>query len=54
MALMSSSARYAPYATWFDVKVVEGLDVLKKMESVPVDSEDCPRQPVVIADCGQV
>ena len=36
------------------VQVVEGMDVVRKMESVPVDSEDCPRTPVVIANCGQL
>lgn len=35
-------------------KVIQGMDLVKLMEMVATDSSDCPRTPVVIADCGQV
>jgi hypothetical protein len=35
-------------------KVVEGLDIVKKVEEVPVDGKDRPLTPVVIKDCGEV
>merc|ERR1712217_405264 len=35
-------------------KVVQGLDVVKKMESTPTGRNDVPSQKIVIADCGQL
>jgi len=35
-------------------KVVEGLDVVRKIERLPKNRDDKPNQKVVIADCGQL
>merc|ERR1711934_92478 len=35
-------------------KVVEGMDVVKIMDNTPTGSQDKPKNPVVIADCGQL
>jgi len=35
-------------------EVVEGLDVVKKMENVKVDGDDKPKSAVKIANCGQL
>jgi peptidylprolyl isomerase len=35
-------------------KVTKGMEVVKKIEKLPVDSDDCPKQRVVIADCGEL
>jgi hypothetical protein len=35
-------------------KVVEGLDIVKRVEELPVDGKDRPLTPVVIKDCGEV
>lgn len=35
-------------------KVVEGLDVVQRMEKVPTGRNDVPSQKIVIADCGQL
>jgi len=35
-------------------QVVEGLDIVKKIEAEPTDSEDRPKRPCVIANCGQL
>jgi len=35
-------------------KVVEGMDVVKNIESQRTDDDDKPRSPVVIAECGQL
>eukprot|EP01121_Diplochlamys_sp_Union-15-3_P007530 TRINITY_DN1919_c0_g1_i1.p1 TRINITY_DN1919_c0_g1~~TRINITY_DN1919_c0_g1_i1.p1 ORF type:complete len:184 (-),score=50.13 TRINITY_DN1919_c0_g1_i1:24-548(-) len=35
-------------------KVVEGMDVVKKIETTPVDGDDKPKKDCVIADCGQL
>ena len=35
-------------------EVVQGLDVVKKMESVKVDHDDKPTSAVKIANCGQL
>jgi cyclophilin family peptidyl-prolyl cis-trans isomerase len=35
-------------------KVVEGMDVVKKIENQPTDEDDKPLKPVVIANCGQL
>ena len=35
-------------------KCVEGLEVLDAIESNPVDRNDKPKKPVMIADCGQL
>jgi len=33
-------------------KVIEGMDVVRKIEGTRTDMDDKPRQPVMIADCG--
>ena len=35
-------------------KVVEGLDVVKRVEEVPTNEGDKPLTPVTIKDCGEV
>mmetsp|Transcript_273 Transcript_273/g.501 ORF Transcript_273/g.501 Transcript_273/m.501 type:complete len:460 (-) Transcript_273:172-1551(-) len=35
-------------------KVLSGMDVVKVMEMVATDANDCPRSSVVISDCGQI
>jgi len=35
-------------------KVVEGMDVIKKVEGQKVNEDDAPLSPVVIANCGQL
>ncbi|ELR15447.1 peptidylprolyl cis-trans isomerase [Acanthamoeba castellanii str. Neff] len=46
--------------TWLDNKhvvfgkVVDGMDVIRKVESQTVDADDAPRKKCVIADCGQL
>ncbi len=46
--------------TWLDKKhvvfgkIVEGMDVIRQVESTPVDDDDAPRKKCVIADCGQL
>ncbi len=35
-------------------RVVEGLEVLRALETVPTKAQDMPKLPVVISDCGQV
>jgi len=35
-------------------KVVDGMDVVKKIENVRTGAEDRPRQDVVIAQCGEM
>jgi len=35
-------------------KVTGGMDIVKKIESQPVNRDDCPLKPVVIANCGQL
>ncbi len=35
-------------------KVVDGLDVLDKIEGTPCDRSDKPKTPIVVADCGQL
>jgi cyclophilin family peptidyl-prolyl cis-trans isomerase len=35
-------------------KIICGMNILKMMEIVATDGNDCPRSPVIIADCGQV
>ncbi|GAQ86678.1 cyclophilin-like peptidyl-prolyl cis-trans isomerase family protein [Klebsormidium nitens] len=35
-------------------KVVEGLDIVKRIEEVPTDAKDRPMNPVTIKDCGEV
>jgi hypothetical protein len=36
------------------VQVVEGMDVVQLMEKVATGTNDKPRMPVMITDCGQV
>lgn len=35
-------------------KIISGMEVLKIMEMVATDPNDCPRTSVIISDCGQV
>eukprot|EP00296_Roombia_truncata_P001546 JP437345.1.p1 GENE.JP437345.1~~JP437345.1.p1 ORF type:complete len:181 (-),score=71.53 JP437345.1:56-574(-) len=35
-------------------RVIEGLDVVKKIESLPTNADDVPNKPVVVANCGQL
>ncbi|XP_078690050.1 peptidyl-prolyl cis-trans isomerase B-like [Branchiostoma floridae x Branchiostoma belcheri] len=35
-------------------KVLEGMDVVSRVENSPVDRRDRPKQPCVIADCGML
>lgn len=35
-------------------KVIEGMDVVKKIESEKTDADDRPLKPCVVADCGQL
>eukprot|EP00276_Gloeochaete_wittrockiana_P003421 CAMPEP_0184651150 /NCGR_PEP_ID=MMETSP0308-20130426/8728_1 /TAXON_ID=38269 /ORGANISM="Gloeochaete witrockiana, Strain SAG 46.84" /LENGTH=249 /DNA_ID=CAMNT_0027085159 /DNA_START=20 /DNA_END=769 /DNA_ORIENTATION=- len=35
-------------------KVVEGFDIVEKIESSPTGAMDRPKQPVIIADCGEL
>jgi len=35
-------------------RVVEGMDIVKKIERAPTDARDKPRSAVVISDCGEV
>ena len=35
-------------------KVVQGMGVLKELESQPVDERDRPRKPCVVGNCGQL
>ena len=35
-------------------KVVEGMDVVKKLENVRTGREDRPMQDVVVAQCGEM
>jgi cyclophilin family peptidyl-prolyl cis-trans isomerase len=35
-------------------KVIQGMELVTLMEMVATDASDCPRSPVIIADCGQV
>jgi peptidyl-prolyl cis-trans isomerase B (cyclophilin B) len=35
-------------------KVLEGMDVVKKIEQTPKGPQDKPKQDVVIADCGHI
>lgn len=33
-------------------KVIEGMELLSDIEKVPTDGRDCPKEDIVIADCG--
>ena len=35
-------------------KVVEGIDVVKMIESIETDDDDAPTERVFIADCGEI
>ena len=35
-------------------KVIKGMEVVKEVEAVETNSEDKPKIPVVIADCGEI
>ncbi|EGC34592.1 hypothetical protein DICPUDRAFT_34727 [Dictyostelium purpureum] len=35
-------------------KVIEGFEIVKKIESVPVNRDDAPLENVIIEDCGQL
>ena len=35
-------------------KVLDGMDVVKKIEGTPTGANDKPKQACVIADCGQL
>ena len=35
-------------------EVLEGLDVLKKMEGTPTGAMDRPVKPIVVKDCGEL
>eukprot|EP01132_Coremiostelium_polycephalum_P009268 gene9268-11360_t len=34
--------------------VLEGMDIVNKIQKVPVDLNDCPEQSVIIHDCGEL
>ena len=35
-------------------KVIEGMEVVRRMQRVPTDDDDVPTSEVIIADCGEV
>ncbi|MES1916376.1 MAG: hypothetical protein MHM6MM_008198 [Cercozoa sp. M6MM] len=35
-------------------RVVKGMELVKKIERLPTNGDDCPRKRVVIADCGEL
>jgi cyclophilin family peptidyl-prolyl cis-trans isomerase len=58
--MCSFSVISAICSTWLDGKhvvfgnVVEGLDLVKKIEALPTGAGDKPKQDVVIANCGEM
>jgi Cyclophilin type peptidyl-prolyl cis-trans isomerase/CLD len=36
------------------LQVIEGMDIVRKIEEVPTNSSDKPDVPVVIEDCGEL
>lgn len=40
--------------TSYRLTVVEGMDIVRKIEELPKDEKDRPLEPVVIADCGEL
>lgn len=35
-------------------EVIEGMDVVSKIEGTPTGAQDVPSSPVVISDCGEL
>ena len=35
-------------------KVIDGMDIVKKIEALPTDKRDCPLESVVIEECGEI
>ena len=35
-------------------KVIEGMEVVRRMQRVPTDADDVPTREVIIEDCGEV
>ena len=48
--IVSHTSTPIPYR----LTVVEGMDVVRRIEELPKDEKDRPLEPVVIADCGEL
>jgi len=37
-----------------DAQVIEGMDLVRRIEDLPKDAKDRPLEPVVIEECGEL